>query len=243
MIREILFYMGIRYSKFKDGVHDREVVLLKSYPCGYGKCKFCNYIEDNSRDDQQIEKINSYVLSHVTGEFQKLEVLNSGSVFEIPSYTMNLIRDIVYQKNIKVLYFEVYYGYLRRLAEIQNFFPNVEIKFKMGLETFDNDFRINGYGKNFSLTEMDYEELGKSIYSICLLICTKGQTKEMIQKDIELGLKYFQHITVNIFVNNGTQVERDEELVHWFINNYSYLQQDPRVDLLIDNKDLGVFEQ
>ncbi|MGL6131535.1 MAG: radical SAM protein, partial [Fusobacteriaceae bacterium] len=42
---------------------------------------------------------------------------------------------------------------------------------------------------------------------------------------------------------NGTEVERDEELVKWFIDNYAYLQEDSRVELLIDNKDLGVFEQ
>ncbi|MGL5191943.1 MAG: radical SAM protein, partial [Cetobacterium sp.] len=44
-------------------------------------------------------------------------------------------------------------------------------------------------------------------------------------------------------INNGTEVKRDEELVKWFIQKYAHLQDDPRVELLIDNKDLGVFEQ
>ena len=113
----------------------------------------------------------------------------------------------------------------------------------MGMETFDNDFRINSYGKNFKIDIPEIEELSKKLYSVCLLICVKGQTKEMIKKDIELGLKYFKSITVNIFINNGTEVERDEELVKWFVENYNQLQEDPRVELLIDNKDLGVFEQ
>ena len=65
----------------------------------------------------------------------------------------------------------------------------------------------------------------------------------MIDRDIELGLKYFKSITINIFINNGTEVKRDEELVKWFIQKYAHLQDDPRVELLIDNKDLGVFEQ
>ncbi|MGL5981776.1 MAG: radical SAM protein, partial [Cetobacterium sp.] len=105
------------------------------------------------------------------------------------------------------------------------------------------EFRINSYGKNFKLGEKDLEDLSNKLYSICLLICVKGQTKDMIQKDIELGLKHFKSITINIFINNGTEVERDEELVKWFIDNYAYLQEDSRVELLIDNKDLGVFEQ
>ncbi len=235
--------MGIRYSRLINNHNNREVVLLKGYPCKYGKCKFCNYIEDNSTNDGVISNINSAVLSEITGEFQILEVLNSGSVFEIPQFSLDKIKKIVQEKQIKILYFEIYYGYIKRINEIRNMYPNQEIRFKMGLETFDNDFRKQTYGKNFSLTHEDYITLGKDIYSICLLICTKGQTKDMITNDIELGLKYFQHITINIFVDNGTVVKRDNELVEWFISKYSHLQQDPRIELLIDNKDLGVFEQ
>ncbi|MGL4365089.1 MAG: radical SAM protein [Cetobacterium sp.] len=234
--------MGIRYSKIENK-NKREIVLLKSFPCKYGKCKFCNYIEDNSTDELEIDKVNLETLQEVTGEFGALEVINSGSVFELPIKTLERIREVVYNKNIKLLYFEIYYGYKNRLDEIREFFKGVDIRFRMGMETFDNSFRINSYGKNFKIDTPEIEELSKKLYSVCLLICVKGQTKEMIKKDIELGLKYFKSITVNIFINNGTKVERDEELVKWFVENYNQLQEDPRVELLIDNKDLGVFEQ
>ena len=234
--------MGIRYSKIENK-NKREIVLLKSFPCKYGKCKFCNYIEDNSTDELEIDKVNLETLQEVTGEFGALEVINSGSVFELPIKTLEKIREVVHNKNIKLLYFEIYYGYKNRLDEIREFFKGIDIRFRMGMETFDNNFRINSYGKNFKIDTLEIEELSKKLYSVCLLICVKGQTKEMIKKDIELGLKYFKSITVNIFINNGTEVERDEELVKWFVENYNQLQEDPRVELLIDNKDLGVFEQ
>ncbi|MCQ8211622.1 radical SAM protein [Cetobacterium somerae] len=234
--------MGIRYSKIENK-NKREIVLLKSFPCKYGKCKFCNYIEDNSTDELEIDKVNLETLQEVTGEFGALEVINSGSVFELPIKTLERIREVVHNKNIKLLYFEIYYGYKNRLDEIREFFKGVDIRFRMGMETFDNNFRINSYGKNFKIDTQEIEELSKKLYSVCLLICVKGQTKEMIKKDIELGLKYFKSITINIFINNGTEVERDEELVKWFVENYTQLQEDPRVELLIDNKDLGVFEQ
>lgn len=234
--------MGIRYSKIENK-NKREIVLLKSFPCKYGKCKFCNYIEDNSTDELEIDKVNLETLQEVTGEFGALEVINSGSVFELPIKTLERIREVVHNKNIKLLYFEIYYGYKNRLDEIREFFKGIDIRFRMGMETFDNNFRINSYGKNFKIDTPEIEELSKKLYSVCLLICVKGQTKEMIKKDIELGLKYFKSITVNIFINNGTEVERDEELVKWFVKNYNQLQEDPRVELLIDNKDLGVFEQ
>lgn len=234
--------MGQRYSRV-TGNHEREIVLLKSFPCKYGKCSFCNYILDNSLDEDEIIRINRTALNDVTGELGILEVINSGSVFEIPQTTLEDIREIVIKKHIKLLYFEIYYSYKNRLPEIRNFFKGIDIRFRMGLETFDDDFRIKGYNKRFRLKAEDYEILGKELYSVCLLVCVKGQTKEMIDKDIELGLKTFKSITINIFINNGTSVERDEELYRWFVEKYSYLTSNPRVELLISNKELGVFEQ
>ena len=47
--------MGIRYSKV-EGKFQREIVLLKSFSCAYGKCSFCNYIEDNSNNEEEINE-------------------------------------------------------------------------------------------------------------------------------------------------------------------------------------------
>lgn len=234
--------MGIRYNKITDK-HQREIVLLKSFPCKYGKCSFCNYIEDNSLDEKEIDNVNMEVLKEITGEYGVLEVINSGSVFELTPKTLEEIKRVVIEKNIKVLYFEIYYGYIKRLEEIKKYFSGVEMRFRMGVETFDNEFRIKVYNKNFVMEEDEIAEVSKKLFSVCLLVCVKGQTREMIEKDIEIALKNFKGVTINIFINNGTIIERDDELVKWFIEKYSYLTSDDRVELLLDNKDLGVFEQ
>ena len=234
--------MGIRYNKITDK-HQREIVLLKSFPCKYGKCSFCNYIEDNSLDEKEIDNVNMEVLKEITGEYGVLEVINSGSVFELTPKTLEEIKRVVIEKNIKVLYFEIYYGYIKRLEEIKKYFSGVEIRFRMGVETFDNEFRIKVYNKNFVMKEDEIAEVSKKLFSVCLLVCVKGQTREMIEKDIEIALKNFKGVTINIFINNGTIIERDDELVKWFIEKYSYLTSDDRVELHLDNKDLGVFEQ
>ncbi|WP_028856248.1 radical SAM protein [Psychrilyobacter atlanticus] len=232
----------MRYNKVLDK-NIREIVLLKSFPCSYGKCKFCNYIEDNSIDEREINQVNFDVLKEVTGEFGVLEVINSGSVFEIPFETLKKIREVVREKKIKVLYFEAYYGYIKRLDEIRDYFDGTEIRFRIGVETFDDNYRIDSYGKNFVIDENTLKKLSNEFYSACLLVCTVGQTEEMITKDIETGLANFKQITINVFIDNGTEVKQDKELVNWLMENYSYLKADPRVELLYDNKDLGVFEQ
>ena len=85
--------------------------------------------------------------------------------------------------------------------------------------------------------------MSEKIYSVCLLIATKGQTQEMIRKDIEIGLKYFKAITVNVFDDNGTEVKSDPELVRWFEIEMRDLFDNDRVEILMNNRELGVFEQ
>ena len=73
-----------------------------------GKCRFCDYIDDNSRDREEMLTLNAEVLSNVTGEFGVLEVINSGSCFELPDETLELIRTIVREKHIHRLFFEAH---------------------------------------------------------------------------------------------------------------------------------------
>lgn len=76
------------------------------------------------------------------------------------------------------------------------------------------------------------------------MICTKGQTKEQILNDINQGLKNFKLTTISVFVDNGTQIKRDEELVKWFIQEvYPDIKENENIEVLIDNKDFGVYVQ
>lgn len=227
----------IRYSEIKEKFK-REIVLLIGRPCFWGKCTFCDYIEDNSRDIENAVKENKKVLEKVTGKYKSLEVINSGSVFELPLETLQDIRDICKKKNIKILVFEAHYMYKDRLSEIKNFFEEIEVLFKTGVETFDNSFREEVLKKNAKFK--DYKEVEKYFDSPCLLVGIKGQTKEMIDRDMEIIKNHFKWATINIFVENSTDVKRDEELIKWFINKYGYLKDDSRIDFLYENTDFGV---
>lgn len=225
-----------RYNKITNK-NNREIVLLRSFPCIWGKCSFCDYIDDNGRDEDELNKLNKEVLDNVTGEFGVLEVINSGSCFEIPKATMNYIKKIVDDKKIKLLFFESHWCYRNRLDEIRNFF-NVPIIFKIVIETFDYDFRNNFLNKNAKFKEA--EEVAKSFQSVCLMVGIKGQTKEMIKRDIKILLENFKYGTINVFVNNTTSIKRDEELVQWFRKEYKYLDEHPTIEVLYHNTDFGV---
>lgn len=225
-----------RYSKITEKTK-REIVLLKGFPCAWGKCRFCDYTDDNSRNEKEMIQLNKAVLSHVTGEFGVLEVINSGSCFELPKETLEDITRVVQEKNIKRLFFEAHWIYRNRLDEMRTFFK-VPITFKTGVETFDYAFREEYLYKHAPFR--DAAEAAKYFDSACLMVGIKGQTKEMIKQDIALLKEHFHHGTVSVFTNNTTDVKRDEELIRWFLQEYSYLKDDPNVDVLYENTDFGV---
>nr|WP_317283700.1 radical SAM protein [uncultured Sellimonas sp.] len=225
-----------RYSKITNK-NQREIVLLKGHPCVWGKCRFCDYIDDNSRDTDAIVQLNREILSSITGEFGVLEVINSGSCFELPKQTLEDIRKIVQEKGIKKLFFEAHWIYKNRLDEMREFF-GIPIIYKTGAETFDYDFREHYLNKHADFK--DAEELSRYFDSPCLMVGIKGQTKEMIRYDIECLKKYFRLGTINVFTNNTTDVKRDDELIKWFLKEYRYLEDDPSIEVLYENTDFGV---
>ena len=232
-----------RYSIIKEK-NPREIVLLKGFNCNYGKCSFCNYILDNTENENEMIEINFNILDKVTGEYSVLEVINSGSVFELNKDTLYKIKEVCENKNIKILYFEAYFGYLNRLNEIRDFFSDQEIRFIIGIETFDNNYRTQILNKNFFINDEILEKLKKEYRTALLLICTEGQTKEQIIHDIEFAKKNFKEVVVSIFINNGTSILRDEKLVSWFLKDlYPTFKADTQVEILIDNKDFGVYVQ
>ncbi|MEF9951038.1 MAG: radical SAM protein [Clostridium sp.] len=227
-----------RYNVIR-GKNKREIVLIKSRPCVWGKCSFCDYIEDNSNNIEEIVKLNKDVLDNITGVYGVLEVINSGSCFEIPRETLEYIREIIIKKNIKKLFLECHWMYRKKLQEMRDFF-GIEVVFKIGVETFDNEFR-NGYLKKNARFN-HYSEISNDFKSVCLMVGIKGQTKEMIDNDINILMKHFDYGTVNIFTNNTTEVKRDQELINWFEEKYRYLENVDKIEVLFENTDFGVGE-
>ncbi|MEF9935155.1 MAG: radical SAM protein [Clostridium sp.] len=225
-----------RYNVIKDK-NPREIVLIKSMPCIWGKCRFCDYIEDNSSNLDEVNKLNKSVIDNITGEIGVLEVINSGSCFEIPRESLEYIREIVREKSIKKIFLESHWCYKSKLQEMRDFF-GVEVVYKIGVESFNNEFRNVYLNKNARFNS--YSDIEKDFRSVCLMVGIKGQTKEMIKSDINIVMEHFDYGTINIFTENSTDVERDEELIRWFEKEYKYLEKVEKIEVLFENTDFGV---
>ncbi len=231
--------MGVpdkRYSVIV-GKNEREICLLRGFPCKWGKCAFCDYIEDNGIDETAMVELNRQVLSQVTGELGALEVINSGSCFELPDETLEDISKILKEKDIRKLFFESHWMYRGRLDQMRRRM-GVPLVFKIGVETFDRDFRERVLNKHAGFDGP--AQVARYFDSPCLMVGIQGQTKDMIAYDMDCLKKYFKLGTVNVYNNNTTPIKRDEELVEWFMEEYAWLRGDPSVEVLCQITDFGV---
>ena len=255
-----------RYSKILDKM-PREFVLLQGTGCKWQQCTFCDYHTDVSDDPFEV---NRQVLEQVTGEYGVLDVINSGSAFELDDRTIDLLQRIIVEKNIHTLWCEMHWMYRNRL---QQFADRITSSFvKESLNDNESSFLIlspkaqrpsvlhssfltikyrcgietfnpqlrQQWRKGVPLT-VTPEDVAQYFQGICLLCCVEGQTKDTILKDIELAQQHFEYFSVNLFCNNTTAVRRDESLVKWFIQEvYPTIKDNPKIEILIENSDLGV---
>lgn len=214
----------------------REFLLLQGSGCRWRRCTFCNYHEDVS-DAPFL--INKECLEHVTGRYGVLDIINSGSAMELDEETLDLIAQITKEKNIHTLWFEAHYMYRHRLEEFAHRFAPAKVKFRCGIESFAPHLREQwNKGVPASVTPTD---VARYFSGVCLLCCTQGDSRERIISDIATADRYFEYFSVNLFCNNGTRVQRNEELAAWFIDEvYPKIKDNPKIEVLINNTDLGV---
>ena len=214
----------------------REFVLLQGTGCRWGKCIFCDYHGDTSDNPFAV---NEPILRQVTGHYGVLDIINSGSAMELDERTIGLIREVVHEKRIHTLWFEAHYMYRKKLADFAQLFTPAKVKFRCGVETFSPTLR-DSWKKGIP-SDVTAEDVAKHFQGVCLLCCTEGESRERILSDIALARKNFEYFSVNVFCNNSTPVRQDKDLAQWFDTEvYPQIKEEPKIEVLMENTDLGV---
>ena len=179
------------------------------------------------------------MLTRVQGVYGVLDVINSGSAMELDAQTIEMIKEVVKERNIHTLWFEAHYMYKNQLARFAEQFDGVEVKFRCGVESFDGNLREQ-WQKGIA-AHVTVEDVAKYFQGVCLLCCSEGDSKERILRDIALAEQYFEYASVNVFCENTTAVKRDDELAKWFVEEvFPDLRESKKIEILINNTDLGV---
>lgn len=234
----VVFFAMERYSIIHEK-NPREIVLLRGSGCVYRKCTFCDYHTDCSADAAANFALNADVLARVTGEYGNLEVINSGSVFELDAQTLARILEICMQKQIRILHFEAHDLYRDRIPALRAQFAPIQLKMKLGLETFDFDLREHVLCKG--IPARDPAAIAAQFEEANFLFGITGQTADSMRRDIELGLQYFERVCVNIICENTTAIKPDSDVIEVFLREiYPAYREHPRIDILLQNTDFGV---
>ena len=214
----------------------REFILLQGTGCRWGRCKFCDYHTDTSSDPYPT---NAEVLERVTGIYGVLDIINSGSALEFDKQTLAHIQEIVRSKKIHTLWFEAHFMYREQLAAFAQQFAPAQVKFRCGIESFSPTQRqLWNKGIPDWVTAAD---VARYFAGICLLCCTEDDTQERILTDISTAIEHFEYCSVNVFCNNSTNIKRNDALAAWFSEElYATLLQHPKIEVLLNNTDLGV---
>lgn len=229
-----------RYSVITEK-NPREIVLLRGSGCKWRKCSFCDYHLDFSTGENENYELNKAELDKVTGKYNKLEIINSGSFVDLDENTIQLIRKKCVDKMIKEVHFECHWMHRESIDAFKKFFEEkgIRVKIKIGVESFDYEFRENVLIKG--IDEKSPEVISEKFDEVCLLMGLTGQTKESILYDIETGLKYFERVCVNIMIENRTKIKPDKDVIEIFNKNiYDLYAKNDRVDILMHNTDFGV---
>lgn len=227
-----------RYSVIKEK-NPREIVLLRGSGCVYKKCSFCDYHMDKCDNAEENFELNKRVLTNVTGEFGEIEIINSGSVFELDDKTIGLIKKICSDKNISTIHFESHYLYNDKIPLLRQDFSQFELKMKLGLESFDYNFRERVLKKG--IKEQSPDIISKNFDEANFLFGIAGQSVNTMEQDIKLGLKYFERICINIMCKNSTEIQPDNTVIKAFAEKiYPKYINNNRIDILMNNTDFGV---
>lgn len=229
-----------RYSVIEEK-NPREIVLLRGNGCKWRRCRFCDYHVDFSLNEQENFWLNQRVLQQVTGQFKRLEVINSGSFCDLNEQTMAEIIRVCQEKKIDCVYFECHWLHRELIAALKKRFAEagITVKMKIGAETFNSLFRESYLDKGMG--NADAAEIAEYFDQVCLLMGLPGQTRESMLADLTLGLKYFERVCVNIMVQNTKPILPDPQIIKLFKEEiYPLYTDNPRVDILLNNTDFGV---
>lgn len=229
-----------RYSVIKKK-NPREIVMLRGKGCVWKKCRFCDYHLDKSSDEAANFILNREQLLKITGQYCRLEVINSGSFVDLDSSTIALIQEICMEKNITEIHFECHWMHRDAIPAFRKSFAQkgITLKLKIGVETFDSLFRESYLVKGINTDSP--AEIAVYFDEVCLLLGIPGQTTESMMADIETGLSFFERVCVNIMTDNRMPIKPDPRVIRLFCQElYPRYINNPRVDILMENTDFGV---
>lgn len=212
----------------------RELVLLRGGGCAWNKCSFCDFCDDHSQFGHlNYTEVNQKVLSQVTGEFGVLQILCSGSFSELDILTVNHIKRLCVELNIRHLIIESHIMYKDSFDQLRNAFLPTKLSIIAGVESFDVNYRELVLTKGYGFVGARY--IANQFNWCNLLYGLESSDLDRLKHDVLLALDYFEVVSINMFTDNTTTLKRDDaKVVEFFASDFfnQVVRNNPQIELL-----------
>ncbi|MCE4606836.1 MAG: hypothetical protein F7B59_05850 [Desulfurococcales archaeon] len=191
----------------QDELGRRLIVILRGFPCSYGKCTFCPFAIEQSLHTSKVIFDNREIINNAVREKEeyrpdRIAVFNGGSFHELPYDTVERLKPLA-----KNTVFEVEerseFITLESIRNLLDYYKPEHLVIRVGFETFREDIREKTLNKGMPDSELkrviqvriEAQSRGwpVSIWSY-LLFGMKGISEESVAESLRAFKKVFDGV-------------------------------------------------
>ena len=131
--------------KVEDKLGKRLVVILKGFPCYWGKCSFCPFALEQSTNIRDVIVTNRHIINEAIRvakeeNYNRIAVFNGSSFHELPYDTVERLRDLA-RGNIFEIESRSEYITLDSISALLDYYQPKRHIIRIGFEVCDENIR------------------------------------------------------------------------------------------------------
>ncbi|WFO75694.1 hypothetical protein J4526_02125 [Desulfurococcaceae archaeon MEX13E-LK6-19] len=190
-----------------DKLGKRLIVILKGFPCSWGKCSFCPFSLEQSTNIREVIETNRRIINKALelirkDHYERVAVFNGGSFHELPFDTIEKLRDLAMNRVFEIETRSEFVT-LDSLKNILSFYKPKKLIVRLGFEVYDEEIREKLLKKGMPNTELErivnlrnkVKELGLPIEFWCyVLFGIEYIPEEKVVESVNVFRKMFDGI-------------------------------------------------
>ncbi len=128
-----------------DNLGKRLIVILKGFPCSWGRCSFCPFSLEQSTNVREVIDTNRRIINKAIelmrkDHYERVAVFNGGSFHELPFDTIEELKDLAMNRVFEIESRSEFVT-LDSLKSILSFYKPKKLIVRLGFEVYDEEIR------------------------------------------------------------------------------------------------------
>ncbi len=144
--------------KVDDKLGKRLVMILKGFPCSWGRCSFCPFALEQSIDMGDVITTNRRIIDEALrvaegGDIRRVAIFNGSSFHELPYDTIERLRALAGERMFEIESRSEYVT-LSSMKALLDYYGPERLIIRIGFEVYDEDIREKLLVKGMPDTEL-----------------------------------------------------------------------------------------